>query len=310
MENSLQLKKCTDCPRLCGGGFCGDNSRLRLAWAGLHFGEEPLLVKDRGSGTIFVSGCNLRCSFCQNFQISQQGLGREVSLDEFVQICLGLENMGAININIVTGSHVWRILNRFLAAARSHGLKIPVCWNSSAYETVETVESLSENVSIFLPDLKTLNPLMSKELFAAENYPRFAKRAISAMADCVPLRVENGEIRSGVIVRHLFLPGRFEDTRAVLEWFAQNLNGRALLSLMTQYTPVSEVSAFQNRFVAEEESEKLKALLEELSIEDGFFQELNPDTEWLPDFTQKLPFGNDLAKTLWHYSQEKNRRPY
>ncbi|MBQ5781088.1 MAG: radical SAM protein [Spirochaetaceae bacterium] len=303
MESTLQVKKCLDCPRQCGGGFCGDNSQLRLAWAGLHFGEEPLLVKDSGSGTIFVSGCNLRCSFCQNFQISQQGLGRDVSQDEFVQICLGLQNLGAKNINIVTGSHVWRILNRFLADAKSRGLQIPVCWNSSAYETVEMVEALSENVSVFLPDLKTLNPLMSKELFQAENYPRFAKRAISAMVDASPLRVENGEILSGVIVRHLFLPGRFEDTRAVLEWFAQNLNGRALLSLMTQYTPVAEISAFQNRFVAEEEGEKLKNLLEELGIEDGFFQELNPDSEWLPDFTRKSPFANNLAKSLWHYSQ-------
>ena len=306
MEDKQQVGYCNDCPRQCGDkvGVCGGNYPLRLAWAGLHFGEEPLLTQGGGSGTVFVSGCNLRCTFCQNYQISQEGLGRAVSQDEFVRICLDLQNLGARNINIVTGSHVWRTINEFLTTAKAQGLKIPICWNSSAYETVEMVESLSKNLSIFLPDLKTLNPLMSKALFAAENYPRFAKRAISAMVDASPLRVENGEILSGVIVRHLYLPGRFDDTRAVLEWFAENLKGRALLSLMTQYTPVKDLSAFQNRLVEEKEAEMLSDLLADLDIEDGFFQELNPGTEWLPDFTQTLPFDNNLAKTSWHYSQK------
>ena len=161
-------EKCQACPRQCGVnreegqlGFCKEPADLRIAFAGLHFGEEPLVTVFGGSGTIFFTGCTLRCAFCQNYQISQDGLGRAVSEKEFVAICLKLQAKGAENINLVTGSHHIPKIAQFIRAAKDAGVSIPFCWNSSAYESVEMLELLKGLVTIWLPDLKTLSSPLS-----------------------------------------------------------------------------------------------------------------------------------------------------
>lgn len=320
-------KKCAQCPRVCGvdrtagqKGFCGEDNRLRAAVACLHFGEEPFVTVFGGSGTIFLTGCTLACAFCQNYQISQKGYGKEVSKDGFVRICLDLQKAGAENINLVTPSHQIPLLAEYLAAARDCGLAIPICWNSSGYESVESLELLRGLVDIWLPDIKTLNAALSKKLFNAPDYPEAAKAALLWMAEASPLKIveakKDGETRekimSGVIARHLFLPGRFEESADVLDWLKKNLDGRAVISLMSQYTPVpfkedaealqkrlGSLGAIQNRLVSRQEDADLRDLIEAYDFETLFYQELSDDTSWLPDFTRPEPFGNKLARVLW-----------
>lgn len=312
---------CLACPKHCGvnrnrgeRGFCGETAELRIAWAGLHFGEEPPVSGVGGSGTIFLTGCNLRCTFCQNFQISQEGMGRAVTEDEFVKICRTLQQAGAENINIVTGSHAIPALRAGLCAAKQRGLTIPVVWNCSAYETIEAIESLTDVVSLWLPDIKTLNSETARRIFAAPDYPERARAAIEAMAAYSPRHVTEaderypcGKLLSGVIVRHLALPGKLEESKAVLSWFARRLKDRALLSLMTQYTPILKnpkacsIDAFSNRLLNESEDIQLRTSLTHFEIEDGFYQELVSDLDWLPDFMRVHTFSSALSKPLWHW---------
>jgi putative pyruvate formate lyase activating enzyme len=163
-------------------------------------------------------------------------------------------------------------------------------------------------VTVWLPDLKTLNPVLSENVFRAGDYPKAAKRAIRYMTSRAPLAFAGESITSGVIVRHLALPGRLADTELVLRWFKEHLDGKALLSLMTQYTPVTasphakDIDAFPDRLLDQGEFERLTSLLEELGIEGGFYQELVPDTSWLPDFSRVQPFSSALARPVWHWS--------
>ena len=352
MDTSDFYRECRQCPRKCGVnrtravpkpehvvpepvegfGFCRETSDLRLAFAGLHFGEEPLVTVFGGSGTIFFTGCTLRCAFCQNYQISQDGLGRVVDKAEFVDICLKLQAAGAENINLVTGSHHIPLIAEFLRAARDGGVTLPFCWNSSAYESVEMLELLKGLVTIWLPDLKTLDRELSRSLFAAPNYPEAATAAIRWMIDNNPLEIvslpeppnanpaewaEPGEPRdkmmSGVIVRHLFMPGKFEQTADVLSWLKENADGRAIISLMNQYTPVpfeeereqlaarrKALASLENRLVTPEEDSDIQDLIEAYDFEYLFYQELTNDTSWLPDFKRAQPFSNKLATPIWH----------
>ena len=295
---------CRMCPRSCGAnrlegasGFCGEGAPLRLAFAGLHRGEEPPLSGKGGSGAIFVSGCNLGCAFCQNRQISRPPrLGREVSAEEFAALCLELQDRGAENINIVTGSHAAPAIARSLGAAKAAGLRLPVLWNSSAYENPATLELLGAHVDVWLPDLKTLDGALAARFFNAPDYPAAASRAIAWMMRNRP---------GAVIVRHLILPGYLESTRAVLRWFADS-NGKgsapgAQLSLMTQYTPMSGVKNAPGRFLSRREYETVLGWLGEFGIEDGFCQELAAGSDWLPDFSRPNPFDSDLSVAVWHF---------
>ena len=338
-------EKCQACPRQCGVnreegqlGFCKEPADLRIAFAGLHFGEEPLVTVFGGSGTIFFTGCTLRCAFCQNYQISQDGLGRAVSEKEFVDICLKLQAKGAENINLVTGSHHIPKIAQFIRAAKDAGVSIPFCWNSSAYESVEMLELLKGLVTIWLPDLKTLSSPLSEKLFAAPDYPEVAKKAIKWMIKNNPLQIhsipepenakpvewaESGQNRdkmtSGVIIRHLFLPGKFEETVDVLSWLKDNADGKACISLMNQYTPVpfaeegkslekrkKALSVIEDRLVNEQEFEDIQDLLEAFDFDYLFYQELTDDTSWLPDFNRPQPFSNKLACPVWHFKDLKN----
>jgi putative pyruvate formate lyase activating enzyme len=301
---------CLLCPRACAvdrtrgeAGFCGETRAVRAACACLHFGEEPPVTGTGGSGAVFFTGCTLRCRACQNCQVSRGGLGAALSTDALAEVFLRLQRAGAENVNAVTGTHFIPGILEAWEAARARGLAIPLVWNSSGYETVEAVRALSPHVSFFLPDLKTLDPALAAYWFDAPEYPRAATEAILAMAEARPLvRGPDGLPTRGVIVRHLVLPGRLEATREVLAWFSRHLAGRALLSLMSQYTPIpgQTLPPPFNRGLTRGEWETALAAIEELGIEDGFVQDLEPGTEWLPDFARERPFSAELSRMVWH----------
>lgn len=312
MPDAPSYGPCLLCPRLCeaqrdsgGKGRCGQGNQVRLALASLHFGEEPPLVGKGGSGTIFFSGCTLGCTFCQNHQISKQGLGRDVEAPEFAAICLALQAAGAVNINLVTGTHFIPGIIEGIGLARASGLTLPVLWNSSGYERVEMVEALKGTVDVWLPDYKTRQSATAARYFLAPDYPEVAAAAILAMAAGYPLEYdEAGLLRRGLILRHLVLPGQLDDSRAVLTWFAQHLGGRALPSIMTQYTPIQALTGrpAPASALSAEEYERLVALIDEFDLGEGFYQELVPGSEWLPDFARTNPFSAELSRPVWHYA--------
>ena len=193
---------CRFCPRNCGvdrlqgeRGYCGESARMRVAWAGLHRGEEPPLVGEKGSGTIFFSGCTLKCVSCQNRQISHQGAGREVSSEGLGNLMLRLQERGAANINLVTAGHFPPSIVESVAGARTRGLRIPVVWNCSAYEHTSTLDLLRETVDVYLPDCKTLDAEVSRRLMRADDYPQVVRPALLKMMEDKPLIVEAGGVR-------------------------------------------------------------------------------------------------------------------
>ena len=325
-------KSCILCPRNCAVdrlsgevGFCGETAQLRIGAAVIHKGEEPPLVGQGGSGTIFVSGCNLGCSFCQNYQISQGNqvsqdsynaenaesgingggrLGKAVSPDKFAKICIALSEKGAENINIVTGSHAIPGLMEGINKARKCGVSLPVLWNSSGYDSPEALELLSDYVDIFLPDLKTLDSQIAKNFFNAPDYPKAAEAAILKMIEIIERKTVHNP-KEKIIIRHLILPGYLDSTHSVLKWFAKNVKDRAMLSLMTQYTPVlrspppNRQRPMPERFVSKEEYETVLYWLQELKIEEGFCQELVTGNDWLPDFNRSNPFPSELSVPVW-----------
>ena len=242
-------KDCKLCPRGCGIdrtqhiGPCGGGSLPRLARAALHYWEEPCISgegKDApGSGTVFFSGCTLRCCFCQNYEISAQNLGREVSEERLGEIFLQLQSQGAANLNLVTGTQYIPSILRALEITGDR-LRIPVVWNCGGYETVESIEALAGKVQIFMPDLKYYDCALSARLSRAPDYFDRASRAILRMIELAgpPVFDPRGLLRSGVILRHLVLPGHREDSLRLLDWIASALpRDGFLLSLMSQYTP-------------------------------------------------------------------------
>jgi putative pyruvate formate lyase activating enzyme len=301
---------CLLCPRACavdrtGGetGFCGETRVVRAGCACLHFGEEPPVTGAGGSGAVFFTGCTLQCRGCQNVQLSREGFGAALSVDDLAGIFLRLQREGAANVNAVTGTHFLPGIIEAWQAARARGLSLPLVWNSSGYETVEAVRVLAPHVSFFLPDLKTLDPSLAAGWFGAPEYPRAAAEAILAMAETRPLeRGPDGLPIRGVIVRHLVLPGRLDATREALAWFRGHLAGRALLSLMSQYAPIPgrPLEPPFDRGLTPAEWDGALAALEDLGIEDGYVQDLVPGTEWLPDFSRERPFPSPLSRMVWH----------
>jgi len=316
MELKNLYNPCNLCPRSCGVnrfageiGVCGETAILRIATAVIHRGEEPPLIGTGGSGTIFISGCNLGCSFCQNYQVSQGNsasrIGKAVSAEEFANICAALREAGAENINIVTGSHAVPSLIEGFIAARKIGVNLPILWNSSGYDSTHALELLKDYIDIYLPDLKTLDSEIAAKFFNAPDYPDIAKASIMKMCDNAH---GNNRAQEKVIVRHLVLPGFLESTRSVLRWFADNIKTRALLSLMTQYTPIPNRNReMPDRYLSEDEYKTVLKWLEEFGIEDGFCQELVTGNAWLPDFKKHNPFSSKLSVPVWSCEKINNQ---
>lgn len=284
-------KRCNLCPRSCNAvrgkeGFCKMPEQPAVARAALHFWEEPCISGEKGSGTVFFSGCNLRCVFCQNHQISQEGFGKQVSVEQLRAIYWKLIDQGAENINLVTPTHFLGAI----AASLYPRLPVPVVYNCGGYEKTESLKRLEGLVDIYLPDLKYLDGASAARYSLAPDYPQIAIKAIEEMyrqvGDCQ--MNQKGMIQKGVLVRHLVLPGSLENSRAVLDWmedFAKDKD--VLFSLMSQYTPVTDLSSYPeiNRRLLQSEYDQLLAELEQKENISGFVQELSSAGEqYIPSF--------------------------
>jgi putative pyruvate formate lyase activating enzyme len=233
------------------------------------------------------------------------GMGRQISTGEFAEICLSLQERGAENINIVTGSHAAPAIAQGFKEARNQGLSIPALWNSSGYDGPETLEILKDVIDVYLPDLKTLDSEIAARFFNTPDYPDCAASAIHKMMEFKKLTISE-TMSSGVMIRHLVIPGYLESTRQVLAWFSENCKGRALLSLMTQYTPVHAPGIKTKSppdYVSESDYEAMLSMLDEFGIDDGYCQELVTGSDWLPDFNRPNPFSSELSVPVWHWRQ-------
>ena len=247
MKMNQKFGKCNLCPRCCGInrnngeiGFCKSGAKMKIAKAYLHIWEEPCITGKNGSGTIFFSGCNLRCLFCQNYYISEMNNGVEIGIEDFSNICLKLQKDGANNINLVTPTHFVPTIIEGIKLARANGLKIPVVYNSSGYETVRTIKMLEGIVDIYLPDFKYYSDDLAMKYSNCPNYFKYANLAIKEMIKQQPKCVfdADGNLLKGVIVRHLLLPGMAEDSKNILKYLYDNYGNKIFISIMNQYTPV------------------------------------------------------------------------
>lgn len=259
----------------------------KIARVGLHHFEEPCLSGERGSGTIFFSGCNLRCLFCQNFEISNGGKGLEVSEKQLVSLMLYLQDSGAHNINLVTPSNYTNLLKDTLKIAKSQ-LKIPIVWNSSGYETVQNLKKLDGLVDIYLPDFKYSDDDLAWQYSHAKGYRKIAFDAISEMRRQQPDDVfgDDGMMQKGVIVRHLVLPGALENTKGVLQDIS-SIDDTMYVSLMGQYFPTPNVEnhPILSRRITEDEYDQATQAFFDAGLQNGFSQELDSATEeYVPDF--------------------------
>ena len=259
----------------------------KIARVGLHHFEEPCLSGERGSGTIFFSGCNLRCLFCQNFEISHGGKGLEVSEKQLVSLMLYLQDSGAHNINLVTPSNYTHLLKDTLKIAKSQ-LKIPIVWNSSGYETVQNLKKLDGLVDIYLPDFKYSDDDLAWVYSHAKGYRKVAFDAISEMRRQQPADLfgDDGMMQKGVIVRHLVLPGALENTKGVLQDIS-SIDDTMYVSLMGQYFPTSNVEnhPILSRRITEDEYDQATQAFFDAGLQNGFSQELDSATEeYVPDF--------------------------
>ena len=286
------MEKCELCPRKCGvdrqknKGFCRVSDRITLGRAGLHFWEEPCISGYGGSGAIFFSGCNMGCIFCQNMSLSRGEVGKEVTEKRLREIFYELIDEGADNINLVTPTHFVPEIVKALSAER---LPVPVVYNTSSYEDVNTLRMLDGFVDIYLPDLKYKDSSLSSALSRS---PDYYERAVPAIKEMVrqtgaPVFDDEGMMLKGTIIRHLVLPGYLNNTYDIIDAFGENFNGRAMFSLMSQYTPPGTKLPYEslNRRLTEEEYEKAVDYMYLSGIEDGFLQELSSaKEEYTPAF--------------------------
>lgn len=288
---------CNACPFECNVdrsvklGRCRASDTIEIAQAQLHHWEEPPISGTRGSGTIFFTHCNLSCKFCQNYDISQLGYGHKVTPERLLAIMLELEKRGAHNINLVTPTHYTRQLIPILEKARQR-LKIPILWNSNAYEKVATLRLLSGLVAIYLPDLKYFSDEIARNFSSAPNYFQHASQAILEMKRQVGENIydKNGIIQKGLIIRHLVLPGQTEDSKKILTWIKENLGPDTHISLMAQYYPTyraNELEGMNRRLRPSEYQEVYRHFLE-LGFKQGYCQELSSASpDYTPDFEGK-----------------------
>lgn len=286
---------CNLCPRKCnikrealtdiGKGFCNMGENPVIARASLHFWEEPPISGSRGSGTVFFSGCNLKCAFCQNEEISRGCFGKEISVKRLREIYFELIEQGAHNINLVTGTH---FINA-IAESLKEPLPVPVVYNCGGYETTNSLKLLENKVQIYLPDLKYSDDELALKYSEAPDYFETATNAIKEMYRQVRKCEfnEDGIMTKGVIIRHLILPNHLENTKKVIDWVKENFNnGEVLFSLMSQFTP-NKTCKFPEltRRLTQEEYDEIEEYLFNSGIEDGFMQELSSaKEEYIPPF--------------------------
>ena len=292
-------KRCGLCPRECKvdrtqgeRGYCGQTAELYVARAALHQWEEPCLSGTIGSGTIFFTGCPLGCVFCQNLEIAAGNVGKKISVKRLAEIFLELQEQGAHNINLVTPTHFAPQIADALKSAKMQGLSIPVVYNTSGYETVHTLRLLEGVVDIYLPDLKYYSAAVSQKYSRAPDYFAYASRAIGEMVRQTGAPVFDGEqMRTGVIVRHMVLPGHVNDAKAVLKYLYDTYKEDVYISIMNQYTPPKDIEDYPeiSRRVTRREYERVVDYAIELGIQNAFIQEGDTAKEsFIPDFDEEL----------------------
>lgn len=292
------MSNCNLCPRQCGAdrengksGICGVSGKnILAARAALHFWEEPCISGERGSGTVFFSGCPLRCVYCQNYQIAGTEVGMEISEERLKEIFLELQEKGAHNINLVTPTHYTPEIIRVIRKAKEQGLRLPIVYNCSGYEKVETLKMLKGIVNVYLTDFKYMEREAAVRYSKAPDYPEIARAALKEMMNQTGEAKfdENGIMQSGVIVRHLLLPGHVRNARAVVKYVYETYGDQLYLSLMNQYTPLPQVKKEfpeLDRRVTEREYQRLISYALEIGVENAFIQDGNTAKEsFIPMF--------------------------
>jgi len=277
-------EKCNLCPRKCGAdrlsgktGFCGGGRDLKVARAALHFWEEPCISGESGSGTVFFSGCTMRCIFCQNREISRGEAGKIISIERLAEIFLELQAKGANNINLVTPMHFAPQITAALDISRKSGLSLPIVWNTGGWEIPESIAAVKNYSDIWLTDMKYFDDSLAKNFSDAKNYFEIASASLRKMVEQTGEAVfdENGIMQKGVIVRHLVLPGHTDDSKKILRWLWENFGNRIWVSIMNQYTPLCTDERFPELFrsVSDEEYDDVIDFAAELGFENAFVQE-------------------------------------
>lgn len=293
MENIL--KSCKLCSRNCTVnryekvGYCKANEKIKVALASVHMWEEPIVSGNNGSGTIFFSNCNLKCVYCQNYKISE-GFGKYISIDRFSDICIELQNKMVNNINLVTPTHYVPQIVKGIKLARKKGLKIPVVYNTSSYENVDTINLLKGTIDVYLADLKYYDDSYAIKYSNAREYFKVASKAIEEMYNQVgdPI-IENEIITKGVIVRILLLPGLLEDAKKLVKYLYSKYKDHIYISLMNQYTPVRKTKYVElNQKVRQEDYDDLVDYACDLGVVNAFVQESDAISEsFIPNFDKR-----------------------
>ncbi len=287
---------CMLCPRACGAdrtvgkrGRCGVDDRIKVARAALHMWEEPCISGEEGSGAVFFSGCPLGCVYCQNREISRGERGETISEERLAEIFLELQQQKANNINLVTAGHFLPQVRDALLLAKRRGLRIPIVYNSSAYEKPEALLQLEGLVDVYLPDFKYMSSALAASYSKAPDYPQVATAAIREMVRQRPEPQfdERGMMVAGVIVRHLLLPGQVREAKKIVQYLYEEYGNQIYISLMNQYTPMATLSddPLLGRRVTKREYERLLSFAAELGVEQGFYQEGETAREsFIPEF--------------------------
>ncbi len=287
---------CSCCPRHCGidrnntTGFCGVPELPKVAKAFLHMWEEPCISGTNGSGTVFFSGCNLKCVFCQNYEISQEGFGKVITVSRLQEIFLDLIKKGAHNINLVNPSHYTKAIKEAILPLKQQGrINVPIVYNTNGYDSPENLQDMKGIADVYLPDFKYFSEKTAVKYAAAPDYPQVCRNAIIEMHKQVgsPVLDSSGIIQKGLIIRHLILPGHVKDSISILNWVSESLPGDVYVSLMSQYTPYYNAKNFPeiNRPITRNEYHKAVNHLYKLGLEEGYVQEReSSDTQYIPDF--------------------------
>ena len=288
-----ELECCTICPHNCkinrtkNPGRCKSTDKIKIALYSIHNFEEPCISGEKGSGTIFFSNCNMNCVFCQNYEISQFGRGKEITIEELANVMIKQQERNVQNINLVTPTSYALHIVETIKIARKKGLEIPIVYNTNGYESVETLKLLEGYVDIYLPDLKYYYDDLAKKYSKVDNYFEIATKAIQEMYRQVgtPVLDENGVMKKGLMIRHLILPNEVQNSKKVLKWIKENIDSNVYVSIMAQYFPTYKAKEIPEiaRKITKEEYEKVENYLYGLDLENGYIQELGEhEEEYVP----------------------------
>lgn len=315
MDTEFYYLDCTLCPNLCHAnrvegnlGRCRQSDKIKIAWSGLHRGEEPPLVGKKGSGMVFFTGCPLHCAYCQNRQISGsdgENWGIEITEDELSSLFLDLEEMGAATLNLVTGTHFIPSIVNALDKAKNRGFSLPVVWNSSGYESTDALSLIDKYIDLYLLDCKSLSHNVSKVFCGLGKYADVIVPVMDWVKEHHP--ATDLEKIKGTVLRHLVFPGTVNHSMKFIKFFARNYKDNFYLSLMSQFVPPKEDSSLSA--ISDEEYNELITFVEEEGIENGFIQEKSDDDIlWIPDFSQDVPFPASFADASPYFLSLKRQR--